>query len=233
MNKTIRYAATTMSALVLASGAAIPVMAEGNTANTHVYAYAVNASEGCELDTAALQQLLEKYGCNLPEWIAPPATDENPDADSTPDTDAPSLPDTGDSAPDNTPDIPNDTVSDAEKRVVELVNEIRVAKGLSALTLNSELSAVARLKSQDMKDNQYFSHTSPTYGSPFDMMKRFGIAYRTAGENIAMGYQTPEAVVDGWMNSDGHRANILNASFTQIGVGYVADGHYWTQMFIG
>ena len=84
-----------------------------------------------------------------------------------------------------------------------------------------------------MKDNQYFSHTSPTYGSPFDMMKRFGIAYRTAGENIAMGYQTPEAVVDGWMNSDGHRANILNASFTQIGVGYVADGHYWTQMFIG
>ena len=65
------------------------------------------------------------------------------------------------------------------------------------------------------------------------MMRAFGLAYRTAGENIAMGYPTPEAVVDGWMNSEGHRANILNPSFTVIGVGYVEQGHYWTQMFIG
>ena len=64
------------------------------------------------------------------------------------------------------------------------------------------------------------------------MMKSFGISYRSAGENIAMGYKTPEAVVDGWMNSSGHRANILNSSFTKIGVGYVKDGHYWTQIFI-
>ena len=88
-------------------------------------------------------------------------------------------------------------------------------------------------KSQDMHDKNYFSHTSPTYGSPFDMMKSFGISYRTAGENIAKGYRTPQAVVDGWMNSEGHRANILNASFKQIGVGYYANGYYWTQMFIG
>lgn len=65
------------------------------------------------------------------------------------------------------------------------------------------------------------------------MLKSFGINYHTAGENIARGQQTPEAVVDAWMNSDGHRANILNSSFTQIGVGYVAEGNYWTQMFIG
>ena len=65
------------------------------------------------------------------------------------------------------------------------------------------------------------------------MIKSFGITYRTAGENIAMGYATPQAVVNGWMNSPGHRANILNASFTRIGVGYVADGNHWTQMFIG
>ena len=84
-----------------------------------------------------------------------------------------------------------------------------------------------------MHDNQYFSHTSPTYGSPFDMMKQFGISYRTAGENIAMGQQSPQAVVDAWMNSEGHRANILNSSYTQIGMGYVADGNYWSQMFIG
>ena len=84
-----------------------------------------------------------------------------------------------------------------------------------------------------MADNRYFSHTSPTYGSPFQMIKNFGISYRTAGENIAAGQRTPKAVVDAWMNSSGHRANILNASYTQIGVGYVASGHYWTQMFIG
>lgn len=125
------------------------------------------------------------------------------------------------------------SVSDYEKKVVDLVNDIRTQNGLSALTLNTELSAVARTKSEDMRDKHYFDHTSPTYGTPFEMMKSFGISYRTAGENIAMGQQTPEAVVNAWMNSDGHRANILNSSFTQIGVGYAADGNYWTQMFIG
>ncbi len=120
-----------------------------------------------------------------------------------------------------------------EKRVVELVNEQRALNGLAPLTLSSKLSDVARAKSQDMHDNRYFSHTSPTYGSPFDMMKAFGISYRTAGENIAMGYSSPESVMDGWMNSPGHRANILNASYTTIGVGYVADGNYWTQHFTG
>ena len=119
-----------------------------------------------------------------------------------------------------------------EKEVVRLVNEIRAENGLQALTYDWELSRVARYKSQDMKDNKYFSHTSPTYGSPFQMIKNFGITYRSAGENIAKGYATPQAVVNGWMNSSGHRANILNASFNRIGVGYVASGNYWTQMFI-
>ena len=120
-----------------------------------------------------------------------------------------------------------------EKEVVRLVNEIRVQKGLKELTYNWELSRVARYKSQDMKDNRYFSHTSPVYGTPFQMMKSFGITYRSAGENIARGQTSPQAVVNAWMNSSGHRANILSTSFTQIGVGYVADGNYWTQMFIG
>ena len=120
-----------------------------------------------------------------------------------------------------------------EKEVVRLVNEIRVQKGLKELTYNWELSRVARYKSQDMKDNRYFSHTSPVYGTPFQMMKSFGITYRSAGENIARGQTSSQAVVNAWMNSSGHRANILSTSFTQIGVGYVADGNYWTQMFIG
>ena len=124
-------------------------------------------------------------------------------------------------------------VLDYEKEVVRLVNEERASRGISTLKHNWELSRVARYKSQDMKDNKYFSHTSPVYGTPFQMMKSFGITYRSAGENIARGQSSPESVVKAWMNSSGHRANILNASFTEIGVGYVADGRYWTQMFIG
>ena len=81
-----------------------------------------------------------------------------------------------------------------------------------------------------MKSGGYFSHESPTYGTPFEMMQQLGISYRTAGENIAMGYSTAEAVVNAWMNSESHRANILNGTYTQIGVGEA--GGYWTQWFI-
>ena len=131
--------------------------------------------------------------------------------------------------------IPNidEATQEYEQEVVRLVNKERSARGLSPLKHNWELSRVARYKSEDMKKAKYFSHTSPTYGTPYQMMKSFGISYKTAGENIARGYATPAAVVDGWMNSSGHRANILNSSFTEIGVGYYADGSYWTQMFIG
>ena len=126
----------------------------------------------------------------------------------------------------------DDAALSYEETVAELVNDLRAAHGLQPLTMNWELSRVARYKSQDMADHGYFSHTSPTYGSPYAMMKSFGITYRTAGENIAYGYSTPQAVVDAWMNSESHRANILNKTYTQIGVGYVADGNLWTQMFI-
>lgn len=126
-----------------------------------------------------------------------------------------------------------DTLNASEKQVVELVNKERAKQGLPALKIDNELSKVARVKSNDMATNKYFDHTSPTYGSPFDMMKKFGIKYSTAGENIAMGQRTPEEVMKAWMNSDGHRANILNKNYTHIGVGYVANGNYWTQEFIG
>lgn len=119
-----------------------------------------------------------------------------------------------------------------EEEVVRLVNVERAKQGLSPLTIDWELSRVAKYKSQDMHDKNYFSHTSPTYGSPFDMMKKFGISYTAAGENIAKGQKTAAAVVNAWMNSEGHRANIMSTKYTHIGVGYVADGNYWTQMFI-
>lgn len=124
-----------------------------------------------------------------------------------------------------------------EKKVVDLTNQERVKAGLSPLKAdNAALSKMARDKSADMRDKNYFDHQSPTYGSPFDMMKKYGITYRAAGENIAAGQKTPEEVVNGWMNSPGHRANILNANYTTIGVGYVSGGSYgsyWTQEFIG
>ncbi|MGY2612191.1 CAP domain-containing protein [Bacillus pretiosus] len=124
------------------------------------------------------------------------------------------------------------SLSEFEQRVVELTNAERVKQGLPALKIDTELSKVARVKSEDMQKNNYFDHNSPTYGSPFDMMKKFGISYTSAGENIAQGQRTPEEVVQAWMNSAGHRANILNNGFTHIGVGYVESGNYWTQQFI-
>ncbi len=124
------------------------------------------------------------------------------------------------------------TVNEAERRVVELTNVERRNNGLPELSLHTELSRVARIKSEDMRTGDYFSHTSPTHGSPFDMIRDNGISYRTAGENIARGQRTPEQVVQSWMNSTGHRENILNADYTHIGVGYDENGHFWTQMFI-
>lgn len=127
-----------------------------------------------------------------------------------------------------------DKAAQFAQRVVELCNVERQKAGLAPLILDAPLTKGATAKSQDMIDNNYFSHTSPTYGSPFDMMKAFGIKYMAAGENIAAGYDTPEAVVTGWMNSEGHRANILSAKFSKIGVGYAAGGsmkYYWTQWF--
>ncbi len=126
--------------------------------------------------------------------------------------------------------------SSFQKEVTRLVNVERSKRGLSQLSFNSQLSNVATLKSQDMINKNYFSHTSPTYGSPFDMMKQFNISYRAAGENIAMGQRTPAEVVNAWMNSQGHRENILNPNFTDIGVGVAKSSNgtlYWTQMFIG
>lgn len=122
-----------------------------------------------------------------------------------------------------------------EREVVRLVNVERQKRGLSALKINWEVSRVARYKSVDMRDKNYFSHTSPTYGSPFAMLQSFGVSFQAAGENIAAGQASAEEVMRGWMNSAGHRQNILSPMYTQIGVGLAQGGsyrYYWTQMFI-
>ncbi len=122
-----------------------------------------------------------------------------------------------------------------EQEVFDLINAKRVANGLSALKIDDELQNVARVKAQDMVNNNYFSHTSPTYGSPFDMMKSFGISYKTAGENIA-GNSNNSSAVNAWMTSEGHKANILNSSFNYTGIGVVSSPKYgkiYVQMFMG
>ena len=150
----------------------------------------------------------------------------------------PSTPSTNpEQKPESTPEQkPSTDFSSYQQQVLDLVNAERTKRGISALTLDSNISNVATKKSQDMVNKNYFDHTSPTYGSPFDMMKQFGISYRTAGENIAKGQKTPQEVVTAWMNSEGHRKNILNPNFTNLGVGIAKDSKgttYWTQMFIG
>lgn len=161
-----------------------------------------------------------------------PDTEENPIVPDVPESkpEVPEEPETKPEAPE-TPEPDLGAMSQLEQAACKLINEQRAKNGLDPLTISEELSVKARVKSTDMLQNNYFSHNSPTYGSPFALMKALGITYRSAAENIAMGYKTAEAVVNAWMNSPSHRANILSSNYTSMGIGHV-DG-YWTQWFIG
>ncbi|VIG30530.1 sporulation protein [Clostridioides difficile] len=186
----------------------------------------------------------DKPDNNKPESNKP---DDNNNSGSTdkPDNNKPESNKPDDNNNSDSTDKPNDNnnsgstsenFSAYQKEVVDLVNIERSKAGLNPLTLDSSISNVATKKSQDMIDNNYFSHNSPTYGSPFDMLKKFGISYKTAGENIAMGQKTPKEVVNAWMNSEGHRKNIMNPNFSKIGVGVAQKSGgsiYWTQIFVG
>lgn len=121
-------------------------------------------------------------------------------------------------------------VSGFQEEVVRLVNQERAKYGLKPLTHRADVKNVAQKKAIDMINSNYFSHTSPNYGSPFDMLTTFGISYRSAGENIAKGQRSPSEVMNSWMNSSGHRANILNGNYDSIGVGFYNSA--WVQIFI-
>jgi len=134
------------------------------------------------------------------------------------------------------PDFQIPETSSEISQVINLTNKERAAQGLSPLKSDSQLNKLAQIKAEDMARNGYFSHTSPTYGSAFDMMNTYGISYKTAGENIAKGQKNAHTVMDGWMNSSGHRENILNSFYSEIGVGYAVDSRgttYWVQLFKG
>ena len=122
-----------------------------------------------------------------------------------------------------------------EQEVFNLINKQRTNNGLTALKIDNEVQRVARIKAEDMVYNNYFSHQSPTYGSPFDMLKSFKISYKSAGENIAANSSNSGAV-NAWMNSSGHRANILSSNYNYTGIGVVSSPRYgkiYVQQFIG
>lgn len=163
----------------------------------------------------------EELPAQPPEEETPPAEEappqETPPAQENPDEDAPEE---------------SGGVQEAAEAVTSLVNAARQDAGLSELELDADLCAAAQARAQEIA--QSFSHTRPDGSSCFTILEEFGISYRAAGENIAMGQRTPEEVMDGWMNSSGHRANILNGTFTSIGVGYYVDGAgaaHWVQIF--
>ncbi|WP_246238986.1 peptidoglycan-binding protein [Paenibacillus anseongense] len=180
------------------------------------------------VDDQTLQSILWAYG-NLkipkkqtPPTPAPPRSEPPPSQPEPAPAPAPQAP-------------PSADLTAEEQQMLDLVNKERAAVGLAALVADPELTKTARLKSQDMVDNKYFSHDSPTYGSPFDMMEKFGITYNAAGENIACN-QSVQAAHEALMNSPGHKANILSKDYTHIGIGIVAGGpcgKMFTQQFIG
>ena len=127
------------------------------------------------------------------------------------------------------------SMSSDEKEVFDLINQQRANNGLKALKMDSEILNVARIKAKDMVDNNYFAHESPTYGSPFTMLNSFKVSYKTAGENIA-GNSSNSGAVTAWMNSSGHKANILNANYNYTGIGVVKSAKYgkiYVQIFVG
>lgn len=244
-------------ALILAPVlAASPAMAASqNVVATQVPNYnMINIeSYGFNFNTQNWSELLDKLGLNIKPVI--PQPDVTLPDNSKPETSTPesSKPESSKPVKPSTPVVPSTPVKpstpeppnpgtgtdngdqgvkdDFAAQVVDLVNQERTKVGLQPLKSDSALTNVAMLKAKDMYNNNYFDHNSPTLGSPFDLMNAQGIQYRTAGENIAKGQRTPEEVMNAWMNSDGHRKNILSANYTTIGVAYY--NGVWVQEFIG
>lgn len=169
----------------------------------------------------------------LEYFLDPSAFDDSSDKS---DTSSDNSSDTSSDTSDTSSDTPSDISEEYRKEVVRLVNIEREKYGLSPLAINEAAAETAQLRAGEIIE--LFSHERPNGDMCYTALNEAGIRYRTAGENIAAGQPTPASVVDAWMNSPGHRSNILNSNFTEIGVGYIYDGNsyygsYWVQMFIG
>lgn len=241
-----KIAAILTSAAMLCTGTLLAAAPEASAACTEP----AQAAQQCTVQRHAYIRICgdwweiplrpgEELPAQPPEEETPPAEEAPPQEEpgeappqETPDEETPQETPPAQEEPDE--DAPEESggVQEAAEAVTSLVNAARQDAGLSELELDADLCAAAQARAQEIA--QSFSHTRPDGSSCFTILEEFGISYRAAGENIAMGQRTPEEVMDGWMNSSGHRANILNGTFTSIGVGYYVDGAgaaHWVQIF--
>lgn len=234
-----------IAAMTVTGAAALPVQAAtnaGNSANCNGKGYYVFTG-GKVSDLENIKSRLDELcgqlngntttitfpGCNLPEnklETTPPSEDTNT-PESKPETTPPSE---DANTPENKPEADKELTF--AEQVVELVNQERTKAGLNAVTLDQNIASVALVRAKEIETS--FSHTRPN-GSKFSTaLTEQGVTFNGAGENIAWGQKSPEVVMQAWMNSEGHRANILNKNFTKIGVGYyqnAAGRNFWTQLF--
>ena len=194
-------------------------------------ATAMTAAAAPAPNTASVQRLCEKYSISFcgGQTDCPAAKPEQKPSETPSDTPETKPSETPDSTPSQTPS--GSTQSSFAAEVVSLVNAERAKYGLSALTIDAKVQQAAQVRAQETV--QSFSHTRPSGASFSSALTEAGVSYTRAGENIAYGQATPQAVVSAWMNSEGHRANILSKNFTKIGVGYTLSGGtaYWAQLF--
>lgn len=234
-----------IAAMTVTGAAALPVQAAtnaGNSANCNGKGYYVFTG-GKVSDLENIKNRLDELcgqlngntttitfpGCNLPEnkpETTPPSEDTTP-PESKPETTPPSE---DANTPENKPEADKELTF--AEQVVELVNQERTKAGLNAVTLDQKIASAALVRAKEIETS--FSHIRPN-GSKFSTaLTEQGVTFKSAGENIAWGQKSPEAVMQAWMNSEGHRANILNKNFTKIGVGYyqnAAGRNFWTQLF--
>lgn len=245
MKKLSIYAITAFSALTVTG--AIPfqsfaapkaIVISGGNSGSCLSAFGISNPDALTPDTSCLDVSCQD---SFP-WSCIPGLSDlctsnlcSPDCSQAPGTSTPDLPQLpGTSTPDlpQTPDT--DVSSDASvAQVLSLVNEERAKAGLPALSLNTSLSAAASIRAAEIQTS--FSHTRPGGKDFSTVLKESGISYRAAGENIAYGQTSAQKVMTDWMNSAGHRANILNTSYTEIGIAHVKNASgtdYWVQLFI-
>lgn len=229
MRKLTLLATATLITLVCIGSQSISAEAAGaryqslfKCGNKVIFVGKFNCLPGIQLPESCLPEI------NIPDNNCP----GSPEVE-TPDNNIPNIPET--ETPDNKPDteIPGQEQLSFAEQVVELVNAERAKEGLASLTIDKKVQAAAQVRAVEIKTS--FSHTRPNGSSFATALKEQGVTYRRSGENIAWGQRTPQEVVNAWMNSSGHRANIMNENFTKIGVGYYQHNgvNYWSQLFIG
>ena len=244
------------AAILIVTGAISVNAADEKECKIHFNDIYECVKENCIYEkTEKLWDIFEALGITIPDFgipdcILPDIKPEDKPEEELPETDKPDseAPDTNKPEAD-TPVIPEEKPEDAPEtdnspdnngnisenayvnEVLKLVNKYRASNGLSPVSLDNAISSAADIRAKEIVRS--FSHTRPDGRSCFSVLSDSGISYNGAGENIAYGQDTPEEVMTAWMNSDGHRANILNGSFTKLGVGIYSSGGtiYWVQLF--